>query len=282
MRKFRDRVAVVTGAASGIGLGLAKKCVQEGMKVVLADVEAASLEKAEAELKSKNGNILAIRTDVSREEDVRNLAHEAIAHFGSVHLLFNNAGVEVRGVIWEQTPEDWKWILGVNLWGVINGIRTFVPIMLDQGTQCHIVNTVSAAAFISGPGLGSYRVTKSAILSLSETLYHELKARAPQVGVSIIYPSFVRSRLIEAERNRPAEFQKTETSEILSEADQEQLEFFQKKNREGMPPSLFAEKVFEGIREDKFYIQTHPEINQWARMRMEDMLQTRNPKGPSM
>jgi len=280
MKDFKGKVAVITGAASGIGRGLAERCLQEGMKVVLADIEAPALEKTKDELETKGGNILAVRTDVSKEEDIEQLAMKTLGQFGAVHLLFNNAGVEVRGAVWEQTRSDWQWIINVNLWGVINGIRVFVPRMLEQQTECHIVNTASTAALITGPGLGSYRVTKSGVIALSETLYHELKLQKSLIGVSVLCPSFVRSRLVEAERNRPAEFKDQKNARNLAPYEKEMIKFFQEKNRNAMPPEQFADLVFKGISEEKFYIQTHPEMNDSIRSRMEDILQARNPTGP--
>ena len=282
MREFSNKVAVITGAASGIGRGLAEKAVHEGMFVVLADIEKNALEQTAGDLKYLGGNVLAIQTDVSKESDLQKLAKKTIEKYGVVHLLFNNAGVEVRGTVWEQTLNDWHWIINVNLWSVINGIRIFVPIMLKQQTDCHIINTASAAGLRSGPGLGSYRVTKSGIIALSETLYHELKLRNSKIGVSVLYPQFVRSRLIEAERNRPAELDNEQKKKQLSDYDQELIRIFREKNQTAMPPSKFAEMVFNGIKEKAFYIQTHPLINQWIKKRMEDILQARNPTTPEI
>ena len=277
MKEFKNKVAVITGAAGGIGGGLAGKCLQEGMNVVLADIEEPALEKTREELEAKGGNVLAVRTDVSKEEDIEHLAKKTVEQFGAVHLLFNNAGVEVRGTVWEQTQADWQWILNVNLWGVIHGIRVFVPRMLEQQTECHIVNTASTAPLLTGAGLGSYRVTKAGVIALSETLYHELEWKNARIGVSVLYPNFVRSRLIEAERNRPAEFQDQKNKRDLAPYEKEQIKFFQEKNRNAMSPEKFADRVFQGIRENKLYIQTHPEANDDIRLRMENLLQTINP-----
>jgi len=280
MRKFVNKVAVITGAASGIGRGFAEKAVQEGMFVVLADIEKKALEQTVADLRSRKGDVFAVQTDVSKESDIKKLARKTIEKYGAVHLLFNNAGVEVRGNVWEQTLDDWRWILNVNLWSVINGIRVFVPIMLKQQDNSHIVNTASAAGLRSGPGLGSYRVTKSGVIALSETLYHELKLQNAKIGVSVLYPSFVRSRLIEAERNRPAELGKLKKKTILSDYDKKLIRLFKEKNQTAMLPSEFAEMVFKGIRQQTFYIQTHPEINQWIKKRMDEILQSKNPTPP--
>jgi NADP-dependent 3-hydroxy acid dehydrogenase YdfG len=160
MKQFRDGVAVVTGAASGIGRALAEGCAHEGMKVVLADVDQAALRQTEQSLKDSGTKVLAVRTDVSKFEDVGSLAQRTLEAFVAVHLLFNNAGVDARTTLWEASLADWHWVIGVNLWGVIHGVRTFVPIMLRQGDDCHVVNTSSIAGLIWGPGIGVYKVTK--------------------------------------------------------------------------------------------------------------------------
>jgi NADP-dependent 3-hydroxy acid dehydrogenase YdfG len=277
MREFKDKVAVITGAASGIGLGLAHHCVLEGMKVVLADIDEFELERAENKLRGAGGNVLAVRTDVSDADDVETLARKSIGQYEAVHLLFNNAGVEVRGAVWEQTLADWKWIINVNLWGVIHGIRTFVPIMMKQNTECHIVNTGSGGAFISGPTVGSYRATKSAVITLSEVLYHELKLHNTQIGVSILYPGFVRSRLIYSEQRRPEAYRNPEGERELPGYELDMIKMFEEMNRDGMDPELFAGLVFDGIKENKFYINTHPEYDAAIQMRLDDIAQQRNP-----
>jgi len=280
MKEFKDKVAVITGGAGGIGRGIAEHCLQKGMKVVLADIEEPALTQAEKELKARSAAVLAVQTDVSKMDEIEVLAQKTLDEFGAVHLLFNNAGVEVRGTIWEYTLADWEWIINVNLWGVIHGVKVFVPIMLEQQTECHIVNTASVAGLISGPGIGSYRVTKNGIISFSETLYHELKQRNAQIGVSVLCPSFVRSRLVEAERNRPAELRNPPRKHPLSPHDQELLQWFQEQNKNAMPPEQFADKVFKGIQQNTFYILTHPENNDAIKQRMEDILQQRNPTPP--
>ena len=197
MKEFQGKVAVVTGAASGIGRALAERCAQEGMRVVLAGINEQTLMQASQELQAIGASVLAVQTDVSKAADVEALAQKAFDTYGAVHLLFNNAGVGAGISLWESTLADWEWTLGVNLWGVIYGIRAFVPRMLEQDTEGHIVNTASIAGLVSGPGLGIYRMTKHGVVTLSETLYHELALRGAKVKVSVLCPGFVNTRIMD-------------------------------------------------------------------------------------
>ena len=278
MREFKDKVAVITGAASGLGRAMADRCAREGMRVVLADVELEPLTKTEESLKASGARVLAVRTDVSQATDVEALAQKTLEAFGAVHLLCNNAGVGTGAApIWESTIADWDWVIGVNLWGVIHGMRVFVPIMLEQDTECHIVNTASIAGLISGPGLGAYKVTKHAVVTLSETLYHELAERGARVNVSVLCPGVVNTRIMESARNRPGHFPTTEPSDPASAARWEAL---RRGVVAGMPPEQVADAVFEAIRTDQFYILTHPELQDFVRSRMEDILEGRSPTRP--
>ncbi len=277
MREFKDKVAVITGAASGIGRAIADRCVQEGMKVVLADVQLEALTKAEASMKASGATVLAVQTDVSQASDVDALAQKTLEVFGAVHLLCNNAGVGTAAPIWESTIADWEWVIGVNLWGVIHGVRVFVPIMLEEDTECHIVNTASLAGLISSPGLGAYKVTKHAVVTLSETLYHELAERGSKVKVSVLCPGTVSTRIMESERNRPGHLV---TMAPLDPAAGARWEALRKGVAAGMPAGQVADAVFDAIRSDQFYILTHPEGKEYVRTRMEDILQRRIPTPP--
>jgi len=277
MKDFKDKVAVITGAASGIGRALADRCVQEGMKAVLADVEAEPLATAEASLKAFGATVLAVQTDVSQVRDVEALAQKTMEAFGAVHVLCNNAGVGTEAAVWESTLAEWEWIVGVNLWGVVHGVRVFVPLMLAQDAECHIVNTASTAGLISGPGLGAYKVTKHGVVTLSETLHHELAERGAKVKVSVLCPGIVNTRIMESARNRPGGLPPTGPRGPASE---ERWEALRRLVPAGMPAAQVADAVFEALRKDRFYILTHPEGKEAVRTRMEDILQERNPTPP--
>ena len=277
MKDFKDKVAVITGAASGIGRALADRCVQEGMKAVLADVEAEPLATAEASLKAFGATVLAVQTDVSQVRDVEALAQKTMEAFGAVHVLCNNAGVGTEAAVWESTVAEWEWVVGVNRWGVIHGVRVFVPLMLAQDAECHIVNTASTAGLISGPGLGAYKVTKHGLVTLSETLHHELAERGAKVKVSVLCPGIVNTRIMESARNRPGDLPPTGPRGPASE---ERWEALRRLVPAGMPAAQVADAVFEALRKDRFYILTHPEGKEAVRTRMEDILQERNPTPP--
>ncbi len=277
MKEYKNKVAVITGGASGIGRAIAERCVREGMKVVLADIEEESLVKVENELISMGATVLAVRTDVSKASDVVDLAQETLDIFEEVHLLVNNAGVIGGSTIWESTLADWEWIMSVNLWGVIHGVRVFVPLMLAQETEGHIVNTSSVSGLVSGSGngWGIYRVTKHGVVTLSETLYYELKERGAKLKVSVLCPGAVNTQIMEAERNRPVELQNTK-KKTNPKVDQ----LWQTVRREvqnGLSPQQVANEVFNAIRAEKFYIIIPPEEKHGIQKRMEDILLERNP-----
>ncbi|MCH8283698.1 MAG: SDR family NAD(P)-dependent oxidoreductase [Chloroflexi bacterium] len=276
MQELEGKVAVVTGAASGIGRALAQRSAAEGMKVVLADIEDEALAAAAGELQAEGAQVLAVRTDVSKAEEVEALAEKAVDAFGAVHLVCNNAGVGSSGaVIWEETLHDWEWVMGVNLWGVIHGIRAFVPRMLAQDTEGHIVNTASMAGHISGAGLGVYKVTKFGVVTISETLCHELAQRDAKIKVSVLCPGFVNTRIGESERNRPGHLRNDPGAETDRQARRQSLD---RLVDDGMAPAEVAGRVFEAIRNEKLYILTHPRLLKAVKVRMDDILQDRNPR----
>ncbi len=277
MKDFQEKVAVVTGAASGIGRALAGKSTALGMKVVLADVEERALKQAEEELKASGAEVLAVRTDVSQAGEVESLAKLAFATYGAVHLLFNNAGVAAGTTVWESSLADWQWVLGVNLWGVIYGLHSFVPWMLAQDTEGSIVNTASAAGLISSAGLGIYKVSKHGVVTLSETLALELAARGAKIKVSVLCPGVVNTRIMDAERNRPQALQNAPEKQQMSPEMAALVEAMRQSVQAGLAPSQVAEMVFDAIRQEKFYILTHPTTKQSVQLRMEAILQERTP-----
>ncbi len=277
MKEFRDKVAVVTGAASGIGRGLAERFAAEGMKVVLADIETGALAETEAELRGTGATVLAVKTDVSKAADVEALAKKTIDAFGAVHVVCNNAGVAVGGLSWERSVADWEWVLGVNLWGVIHGIRVFVPIMLEQGTEGHVVNTASTAGLSTGPGLPIYHATKHAVVALSEVLHHEFAATGAKLRVSVVCPLYVDTRIVDCHRNRPPELQNDVTPVLSRPEVQPAVEAFRQLLASGHTPAQIADDVFNAIRDEKFYVISDPRTLDGARTRMEDILAQRNP-----
>ena len=262
-------VAVITGAASGIGRGMAERFAAEGMAVVLADIEKEPLANLEADLRAKGATVLAVRTDVSNAEDVENLAVQTLNAFGAVHILCNNAGVVCSRPIWEHTVDDWEWVLGVNLWGVIHGIRTFVPRMLAQKTECHIVNTASILGLVRGPGEGIYKASKHAVIALSETLADELAQKGSQIQVHVLCPGWVRTGILDSARNRPDALQNPteKTQQTIGNSQNVRTEM-----EAGMLPSEVADQVYKAIQTGTFYIFTHPEHKTWIQARIESIL----------
>lgn len=259
-------VAVITGAASGIGRGMAERFAAEGMSVVLADIEEQPLAKLEADLRTKGATVLAVRTDVSNADDVESLAAQTVNTYGAVHILCNNAGVVCSRPIWEYTLTDWEWVLGVNLWGVIHGIRAFVPRMLAQETECHIVNTASILGLVRGPGEGIYKVSKHGVVALSETLADELAQKDSQIQVHVLCPGWVRTGILESARNRP---------DVVPHHHRQHITESQNVRAEmeaGISPAEVADYVYNAIQTGIFYIHTHPEHKAWVRARMEGIL----------
>ncbi len=269
MRDFHGKVAVVTGGASGIGFGIAGYAARAGMRVVLADIEADALERAATEIRAMGTDVLAVPTDVARAESVAALAERTVAAYGGVHLLVNNAGVVSGGPLWERTLADWEWVMGVNLWGVVHGIRSFVPLMLAQEGGGYIVNTASAAGLVTAPALGIYTVTKHAVVAISETLSAQLAQQGGTVKVSVLCPMWVNTRLVTSERNRPAAFQNSSAETDPAPAE---VKAIRPMIESGKSPEEVAEAVFAAIRDERFYILPHPEVAPLVRRRMEGIL----------
>ncbi len=275
MEQFEGKVAVVTGAASGIGKALASAFADVGMKVVLADVEAAALEVAAEELRSSGADVFAVTADVAQAADVDRIGAAAMDVFGALHVACNNAGVSGGGLSWEIDLETWRWILDVDLWGVIHGVHTFTPLIIASGGG-HIVNTASMAGLTSNPGMGPYNVAKHGVVTLSETLSVELQMTHPEVGVSVLCPGWVRTRINESERNRPD----LVGVEEVEETDAGLLAMKEMVNTwiaEGLQPAHVASLVIEAMRENRFYVLTHPEWQGMISDRIDRMLSGANP-----
>jgi NAD(P)-dependent dehydrogenase (short-subunit alcohol dehydrogenase family) len=274
MQELKGKVAVVTGAASGIGNAVATRLAAEGMKVVLADIEEGPLADAEKKLADAGATVLAVPTDVTKGDQVDALAQKTFEAFGTAHVIHNNAGVATGGPMWTLTEADWQWVLGVNLWGVIHGVRAFVPRLVDQG-EGHVVNTASMAGLTSAPMMGPYNVSKHGVVTLSETLAAELALHGSPVKVSVLCPGWVNTRINEADRNRPPELQPPDGADTsMMEMGRQLLDGLLKS---GLQPSEVARRVLDAIREERFYILTHPEMTPMVQQRMEDIVQGRNP-----
>jgi NAD(P)-dependent dehydrogenase (short-subunit alcohol dehydrogenase family) len=274
MQTFKDQVAVITGAASGIGWALAQRCAQDGMKVVLADIQAGALEKAESKLRTQGAAVLAVQTDVSLPEQVEHLAQQTLAHFGGVHLLCCNAGIGTgTSPIWSFALEDWRWLLDVNLLSVVYGIRSFVPVMIRQNEPAHVVITSSISGIVDADS--AYAVTKHAAVALAETLDAHLRERNLPIGVSVLCPAFVKTKILSAARNRPAHLPKAAKPKLSPEDVQrarDEAKALRDGIAQGMNPAEIAEHVFQAIHHDRFYILPHEDWNNRVQARMDAIL----------
>jgi NAD(P)-dependent dehydrogenase (short-subunit alcohol dehydrogenase family) len=277
MRELTGRVAVVTGAGSGMGRAFAQRFAEEGMRVVLGDVQADALDRAVGELRGAGHEVTGVPVDVSRRASVEGLAEATLAAYGRVHLVVNNAGVEgyLDGAIWEATDRDWAWTMGVNFWGVVHGVETFLPILLRQDEEGHLVNTASMTAVVRATNM--YGVAKQAVLALSETVYTHLRERSAKVGVSVLCPGIIATRLFQGSRNRPPEL-RNEVEAAGAAQGQELRRRMHERLAAGMPPSEVADILVRGIREERFYILTDHEWDERIQTRHEDILLGRNPE----
>ena len=279
---FKGKTAVLTGAGSGFGLECARIAARRGMNVVLVDIQADALAAAEAEIKALGARTMARRVDVSKPPVMELLAQHVKEEFGAPHFVFNNAGVGAGGLIWEITVKDWEWVLGVNLWGVINGVRGFTPIMLDEARrnpayQGHIVNTASMAGLLTPPNMGIYNVSKHAVVALTETLYQDLKLVTDQISASVLCPYFVTTGIHQSERNRPADMPAAE----LTPSQRIQQAMTDKATGSGKVSAAdVANKVFDAIEHDQFYVFSHPKALGNVKSRMDAIVEIRNPPDP--
>ena len=281
MKDFSGKVAVITGAGSGFGREFARLGAREGMKLVLADVQRDSLDATVAELRAAGAEVIGELVDVSDSGQVARLAERAFQAFGPVHLLMNNAGVGGGGYLWENTDKDWSWVLGVNLMGVVHGIQHFVPRMLEasrHGTPGHVVNTASMAGWLCAPLMGVYNVSKHAVVALSETLHHDLKLAQSTIGVTALCPAFVPTGIAESHRNRPRNLANPApptTSQRMAQAASEKAV-----SSGRMTAEQVARLTFDAVREDRFYVFTHPQILPTVQARYEAALRGDPPADP--
>jgi len=275
MHHFENQVAVITGAAGGLGLALAHHAASLGMKLVLADVDAAALAVAVDGLSADGTEVLGVVTDVSDSAQLEALAAASMQRYGKVHLLFNNAGVGAGGLIWENSANDYQWVFGVNVAGVLNGLRAFVPLMLAHGEAAHIVNTASVAGMLAAPALGLYNASKHAVVGLTETLYNDLKLVGAQVSCSVLCPAYFDTGIADSERTRPATLRNQAPLTDSQRATLAQLHKAVKSGKLGA--AEIAAQTFEAIRHDQFYILTHAAIKPAIALRAEDIALERNP-----
>jgi NAD(P)-dependent dehydrogenase (short-subunit alcohol dehydrogenase family) len=283
MKTFRDKVVVITGGASGLGREFANVAAREGMKLVLADVQRDALDRAVEELKAQGASVIAALCDVRKGEQVQALADAAVAEFGAVHLLFNNAGVGSGGLIWENTEADWEWVMGVNVWGVIHGVRIFTKLMLaaaakDASFEGHIVNTASMAGLLNAPAMGVYNVSKHAVVSLSETLYQDLQLVGAPIGASVLCPYFVPTGISQSHRNRPEDVGMTArptASQLAAQAMTDKAVSSGKVSAQDV-----AELTFKAIADGQFYIYSHPGALAGVQERMQHIVAGTNPGDP--
>ena len=285
MQDFEGKVAVVTGAASGIGRALAARFGTLGMRVVLSDVEGEALERVRNDLARDGVQAIAVRTDVSQADQMSDLAEKTLEAFGAVHVVCNNAGVFAGGLSWAQPLSDYEWVLGVNVWGVIHGIRTFVPILLEQGQGGHLVNTASMAGLTNTPLSGAYTLSKHAVVAISETLFldlqrHAFQDRESRVGVSVLCPELIKTGIGRSDRNRPAHLKRSRGEGDGEGAERDAVEgALASAVAHGVDPVAMAERVEQGIREDRFYLLPGDD-DPWRKAcetRLEDIRLGRNP-----
>jgi NAD(P)-dependent dehydrogenase (short-subunit alcohol dehydrogenase family) len=279
---FKGKTAVLTGAGSGFGLECARLGARLGMNLVLVDVQQDALDKAEAEMKAAGAQVLSFKLDVASAAQMEAMGQAVFERFGAPHFVFNNAGVGAGGLIWENSLKDWEWVMGVNVMGVVHGVRIFTPMMLeaaakDPSWQGHIVNTASMAGLLNPPNMGVYNVSKHAVVSLSETLYQDLGLVTDQVGASVLCPFFVATGIGMSHRNRPAELgaDKPTKSQMIQQA------MTGKAVGSGKVTAAdVAQLVFDAIAKNQFYIYSHPKAIHSVQTRLEDVLQARNPTDP--
>lgn len=281
MKDFENKVAVITGGASGLGRAFADKAATLKMKLVLGDIREEPLQQAVAELKSAGAEVVALGGDVSKAQYIESLAALATDSFGAVHCLFNNAGVGSGGLIWENTVKDWEWVLNVNLWGVIHGVRTFTPLMLaaaknDPAYEGHIVSVASIAGLIAPGLMGAYNVSKHAVVAHSESLYHDLAKVEPRIAASVLCPGFTPTGISRSHVSRPVEMHNADGPTDSMIKAQQMMERAVSSGR--LTAVDVANITFDAIRDRQFYILSHPNFMKLVKARLEDIAEMRNPR----
>ncbi|QFU77414.1 SDR family NAD(P)-dependent oxidoreductase [Halioglobus maricola] len=273
MKDFSGKTAVITGGASGIGLAMAELFAAQGMKLVLGDIESDALTTAIEKLSAGGAECVGAVTDVSDPDQVQALADLAVERFGGIHIACNNAGVFTGGLLWEESLADYRWLMDVNVMGVVHGIRSFVPIMQAQGDECHIVNTASMAAVTAMPYSGIYHMSKHAVLALSESLYHELSFHSPQVKISVLCPEAINTGIATSERNRHTQY-----SDVV-ESDERNMvmDALNASVAGGIGPEVMAQRVLDAVINERFYIFSDELWRRSAETRLEDIRLGRNP-----
>jgi NAD(P)-dependent dehydrogenase (short-subunit alcohol dehydrogenase family) len=275
MKELQGKVAVITGAAEGIGLAVAQAAAAEGMKLVLADLNPEALAQAAVQLEQAGAAVLAVPTDVSQSAQVDALSDAAFAHFGRVHLLVNNAGVAVAKSAWESTEADWKWVMGVNLDGVAHALRAFLPRMLAHGDEGHVVNVASVAGLIGAPAMAAYGASKFAVVGLTEGLHHDLTLRKARIKASVLCPAWVKTRIALSERARPAD--ERSKPEALHPISAKVGLNILKAVESGKDPAEIAATMLDGVKHERFYILTHDHTLDAVARHTDDLLQGRSP-----
>jgi NAD(P)-dependent dehydrogenase (short-subunit alcohol dehydrogenase family) len=283
MQSFTEKTCVITGAGSGLGREFALLGAKLGMRLVLADVQQDALKQTEASAMALGADVLSHVCDVRRGDEVESLAQAAVKRFSAIHVVFSNAGVGAGGLIWESTQQDWEWVLGVNLWGVIHGVRVFTPLMLasakaDPSFEGHIINTASMAGLLTPPAMGIYNVSKHAVVALTETLYHDLSLIDAPIGVSVLCPYFVPTGISHSDSVRPSDTQATTQPTRSQQISQAMLEKAVSAGK--VSAAEVAQITFDAIKAGQFYIYSHPQALGNVERRMQDILQAHNPSDP--